>query len=85
VGNGAPERQLREELLEAARRRENDVVLLRRLDRRPIGYLRRVEREILGNGRASGELEVCPIFTSVLGGVVRYQDPGESLCCVENR
>lgn len=33
VGSGASERQLREELLEAARRREIDVVLVWRLDR----------------------------------------------------
>jgi DNA invertase Pin-like site-specific DNA recombinase len=33
VGNGASERQLREKLLEAARRREMDVVLVWRLDR----------------------------------------------------
>jgi DNA invertase Pin-like site-specific DNA recombinase len=33
VGNGASQRQLREKLLEAARRREIDVVLVWRLDR----------------------------------------------------
>ena len=33
VGSGASERQLREKLLEAARRREIDVVLVWRLDR----------------------------------------------------
>src|ERR1039457_6889364 len=33
VGSGATQRQLREKLLEAARRREIDVVLVRRLDR----------------------------------------------------
>ena len=33
VGSGASQRQLREKLLEAARRREIDVVLVWRLDR----------------------------------------------------
>ena len=33
VGGGASQRQLREQLLEAARRREIDVVLVWRLDR----------------------------------------------------
>ena len=33
VGSGSPQRQLREKLLEAARRREIDVVLVWRLDR----------------------------------------------------
>src|ERR1700686_1638714 len=41
VGSGASERQLRERLLEAARRREIDVVLVWRLDRwgRSVGDL----------------------------------------------
>jgi DNA invertase Pin-like site-specific DNA recombinase len=33
AGSGATQRQLREKLLDAARRREIDVVLVRRLDR----------------------------------------------------
>ena len=37
VGSGAAKREARERLLEAARRREIDVVLVWRLDRWPVG------------------------------------------------
>src|SRR5450756_2342412 len=57
VGSGASERQLREKLLESARRREIDVVLVWRLDRwsRSVTDLlaTRQEREHLGVGFVS--------------------------------
>jgi DNA invertase Pin-like site-specific DNA recombinase len=57
VGSGASERQLREQLLEAARRREIDVVLVWRLDRwgRPVADLLATLQELehLGVGFVS--------------------------------
>lgn len=55
VGSGASERQLREKLLEAARRREIDVVLVWRLDRwgRSVADLLATLQELMPTGCGS--------------------------------
>jgi DNA invertase Pin-like site-specific DNA recombinase len=61
VGSGASQRQLREKLLEAARRRQIDVVLVWRLDRWGRSVMRERVRAGLAHARQNGQTLGRPV------------------------